>query len=138
MSRNSYGGSMPPIPKRCHCGFVVTKIRAWTRDNPGRRFVACPDYDAETDTRGCKLFKWCDVEEPIEWQKNVILGLMEEKQELRREVMLLRHNLKTANEKARKIESKYIMLKMKKGGFMCVRAWICVLLVVLVCLWYNI
>ena len=110
ITRNSYGSIPPPIPKRSHYGFVITKIRVWTRDNPGRRFVACPDYDAETDTRWCKLFKWCDVEEPTQWQKNVIWGLMEEKQELKREVMLLRHNLKTTNEKARKIWIKILLL----------------------------
>ncbi|XP_021723966.1 uncharacterized protein LOC110691356 [Chenopodium quinoa] len=99
---------------RCHCGLLVSKSRAWTRDNPGRRFLACPDYDAKTDKRSCKFFKW----DPNAWQTEVILGLMQEKQELKNEVMSMRKELKQVNKYARKIESDYVMLKVKRAARM--------------------
>lgn len=79
--------------KRCNCGLYISKTRAWTKDNPGRRFYACPNFDADTNIRGCKYFKWVDKEDPTDWQRHVILGLMEDKRQLSNEVEVLKRKL---------------------------------------------
>ncbi|PWA63753.1 hypothetical protein CTI12_AA350500 [Artemisia annua] len=28
----------------CGCGLAMTVKTAWTRENPGKRFIACPKY----------------------------------------------------------------------------------------------
>ncbi|XP_021771792.1 uncharacterized protein LOC110735926 [Chenopodium quinoa] len=98
MSRLSNSGS------RCHCGLLLSKSRAWTKDNPGRRFLACLDYDSDSKRRGYKYSKWVDMEDPN--VIDIIMGLMQEKQELKNEVMSMWKELKKANQYARKIENR--------------------------------
>ncbi|KAK9666058.1 hypothetical protein RND81_14G156900, partial [Saponaria officinalis] len=51
-------------------------LTSWTKDNPGRRFEACPIYNPVTKTRGCRCFRWLD-ENQTTWQKKVINQLKE-------------------------------------------------------------
>ena len=46
-----------------YCGYDVFVQRGWTHQNPGRRFVACPDYDAHSNIRSCNFFS-------LGWQRN--------------------------------------------------------------------
>lgn len=85
------------------------------RDNLGRRFYACPDYDPQTNQRGCKFCRWFDVEDPVEWQRAIIVSLMEENKKLRNEVLQLRKSLEESNQSCRKMESQLVMMKMKKN-----------------------
>ncbi|XP_021742737.1 uncharacterized protein LOC110708819 [Chenopodium quinoa] len=130
MSRLSHGYVLGS-PLRCHCGLLVSKSRGWTKKNPGRRFIACLDYDAETERRGCKFFRWLDREEPTNWQTRVILGLMEDKEKLKNELISMRRELTEANHVCRKAKAEYTMLKMKRAakmkvGFSC-QMWVVVL-----------
>lgn len=95
----------------CYCGYDVFVQRGWTQQNPGRRFVACPDYDAHANIRSCNFFRWVD-KDMTEWQKEVILQLMEEKSTLQREVEGLKRKLELANEKVRKANTDKVMMKM--------------------------
>ena len=97
--------------KECYCGYDVTVQRGWTTKNPGRRFVACPDYDVHNNSRGCNYFKWVDNEQ-TDWQKDVILKLMEERRKLQWEVEFFQRNLELANKKIRKTTTDRIMMKM--------------------------
>jgi hypothetical protein len=46
----------------CFCGVLCAKRVSWTRENPGRRFIACKNYDPNSKWRGCKKFKWLNEE----------------------------------------------------------------------------
>lgn len=114
------GSSSPPpvlpIAKRCDWGYGMSTIRAWTNDNPGRRFVACPDYDPQTGRRGCTYFHWVDVDDPIALQTQVILNLVSDKEKLQRDLASYKGNIAEANTTARKVQTQYIMLKMQRSG----------------------
>ncbi|KNA19934.1 hypothetical protein SOVF_056870 [Spinacia oleracea] len=48
-------------PSTCHCGLPAAgPLKAWTMQNPGRRFIACKFYDYATGRRGCGFFEWVD------------------------------------------------------------------------------
>ncbi|XP_010669412.1 uncharacterized protein LOC104886637 [Beta vulgaris subsp. vulgaris] len=127
--------------KRCNCGQYISKTRAWTKDNPGRRLYACSNFDADTNTRGCKYFKWIDEEDPTDWQRDVILGLMEDKRQLSNEVEVLKRKLMESVVLERKKDTEKIMLKMKRtrvsSGLKCEVWVICALLAILL-FWYFI
>jgi GRF zinc finger protein len=95
----------------CYCGYNVSMQRGWTVQNPGRRFVACPDYDAHSNTRSCNFFRWVD-KEMTDWQKEVILHLMDERTKMHWEVDALKRKLELANKKLRKITTDRVMMKM--------------------------
>ncbi|XP_021725633.1 uncharacterized protein LOC110692859 [Chenopodium quinoa] len=56
----------------------MARLTSWTRENPGRKFLACKFYDPNTETRGCKCFEWVD-EDGSDWQKEVINQLILDK-----------------------------------------------------------
>ncbi|XP_056688872.1 uncharacterized protein [Spinacia oleracea] len=116
-------------PKRCYCGFTVSIQKTWTKENPGRRFIACPDYDVETNRRGCIFFRWIDEQEPTTWQTIVILGLMQDKQSLAAEVDSFRTKLSEANNYARKREADYVMSKMRRPISVKCEVWVVILVV---------
>ena len=97
--------------KECYCGYDVTVQRGWTTNNPSRRFVACPDYDVHNNTMGCNYFRWVD-DNMTDWQKDVILKLIEERSKLQREGEIFQRKLELANKKIRKTTSDRIMMKM--------------------------
>lgn len=71
---------------KCFCGHDTMVQISWTRTNPGRRFLACPAYDARNNSRGCSYFRWIDNPMTI-WQKDVILKLMAEKRDIENELI---------------------------------------------------
>ncbi|KAK9675618.1 hypothetical protein RND81_11G018900 [Saponaria officinalis] len=76
-SRISQGSS----PMTCHCGKSLALVKSWTSMNPGRRFLACNDYDYETGRRGCDFFQWYDSGQTI-WQRDVINKLLVDNKKL--------------------------------------------------------
>ncbi|KAK9664300.1 hypothetical protein RND81_14G031800 [Saponaria officinalis] len=79
---------------KCNCGFPVAFQTSWTFQNPGRRFVACKFYHADTGMRGCTYFKWLD-EDMTEWQRQLINQLSSENTCLRRELKQQKQELET-------------------------------------------
>ncbi|KAL2923283.1 1 4-alpha-glucan branching enzyme GlgB [Bienertia sinuspersici] len=86
----------------CGSGFPCATRTSWTHDNPGRKFIACKFYNHETGQRGCNTFDWVDVDEPTNWQRDVINMLLAEKQRIATDNHILRSRLVCAeNEKSR-------------------------------------
>ena len=54
----------------CFCGVSCAKRVSWIRKNPGRRFIACKNYDPNSKQRGCKKFIWIN-ENVVDWQREV-------------------------------------------------------------------
>ncbi|CAE5977778.1 unnamed protein product [Arabidopsis arenosa] len=69
-SNKSYGEAS--WGRACNCGRSTIKLKAWTDDNPGRRFYKC-------DVHG--FVSWVDVEKQCSWQK---MCLLEARDEIRR------------------------------------------------------
>ncbi|XP_024004523.1 uncharacterized protein LOC112081895 [Eutrema salsugineum] len=67
-SNASHGGGFKGYVK-CHCGKVSVVRKAWTDDNPGRRFYGC----GAANWKSCNFFRWFDAEKPQGWQKNALL-----------------------------------------------------------------
>ena len=93
----------------CHCGHEVEYGRDWSNFDPGRQYVACPLF--EDEGLGCTYFRWVDPE-ATKWQKDIIIKLDKENEELRTEI----HNLRReAIDKARRSEeTERILKKFKK------------------------
>ncbi|KAL4311510.1 hypothetical protein GQ457_01G005740 [Hibiscus cannabinus] len=60
----------------CYCGVPAALRTSWTKDNPGRRFFGCPNFQKKI--RNCRFFKWFDAEIP-DRSKVVIVGLLKSK-----------------------------------------------------------
>ncbi|KAL4562367.1 hypothetical protein LXL04_034569 [Taraxacum kok-saghyz] len=61
----------PPLRARCGCDDPVEKWTDWRSNNPGRRFIGCPNYrDAEKD---CNYFAWIDPELSNQWYKDLLM-----------------------------------------------------------------
>ncbi|KAK9723898.1 hypothetical protein RND81_05G032800 [Saponaria officinalis] len=87
---NSYSSSRCSCEcqRVCFCGHVAVVLTSWTKDNPGRKFEACPIYNPVTKTRGCRCFRWLD-ENQTTWQKKVINQLVIERKLLENEAEML-------------------------------------------------
>ncbi|VYS48893.1 unnamed protein product [Arabidopsis thaliana] len=48
----------------CNCGRATTVVKAWTNENPGKRFFRCGAHG---------FFDWADVEKAYSWQKVSLL-----------------------------------------------------------------
>ena len=75
----------------CYCKKRTSTAKAWTDDNPGRRFWLC-------DSHG--FVDWVDKEEQNEWQKQSLLearGVMDRQRE---EIKNLKQLLRTTSEEA--------------------------------------
>ncbi|KAL9309471.1 putative transcription factor GRF family [Arabidopsis thaliana] len=46
----------------CNCGRATTVVKAWTNENPGKRFFRCGAHG---------FFDWADVEKAYSWQKEI-------------------------------------------------------------------
>ncbi|KAK9740675.1 hypothetical protein RND81_03G053100 [Saponaria officinalis] len=86
MSTSSTSSSLSAhIRKKCHCGFPAAMKTSWTVHSPGRRFLTCKLYDTDLGMPGCNFFKWVD-EDMSNWQKKVILELLNENKRLKDEL----------------------------------------------------
>ena len=62
-----------PSRSFCKCGDPVGKWVAWTPNNPGRRFIGCPNFqDPSID---CKFFDWVDPRLPNKWYVDLMHDL---------------------------------------------------------------
>ena len=95
----------------CYYGYDISLQRGWTVQNPGRIFVACPNYDGHNNTRNYNFFRWVN-KQMTDWQKEVILHLMDERAKLQRKVDALKRKLELANKKIRKTTSDRVMKKL--------------------------
>ena len=85
--------------------------RGWTVKNPGKRFVACPNYDGYNNIRSCNFFRWVD-KQMTDCQKEVILHLTDKRTKLQRKVDALKRKLDWANNKIRKTTLESVMMKL--------------------------
>ncbi|XP_021851240.2 oligouridylate-binding protein 1 isoform X2 [Spinacia oleracea] len=76
----------------CYCGAPVSRLTAWTHENPGRKFIACKYYDREMDARRCNYFMWLDLDSTA-WQRDVINHLLVEKRLLEKRLMKIEMNV---------------------------------------------
>ncbi|XP_048491430.1 uncharacterized protein LOC125492758 [Beta vulgaris subsp. vulgaris] len=88
----------------CACGFPRTTRTSWTHDNPGRKFKACKFYNHETGHRGCNTFDWVDVEEPTNWQRDVINMLVAEKHRVATDNHILKSRLVCVEHQKNRLE----------------------------------
>jgi hypothetical protein len=97
------------IEELCDCGYEVEMNKDWSDIDPGREYVACPLYLDEGF--GCTYFRWI-VPEGTKWQRDVIIRLEKEKQELKDEIFNLKRQIDDMTH--RKEETERIMRKFKK------------------------
>ncbi|CAH1452358.1 unnamed protein product [Lactuca virosa] len=78
VSNSSAYRSARQVQRRCDCDEPVGRWTSWKPENPGRRFLGCPNYkmsvfeslnDMEKD---CKFFEWIDPPLPNNWYKQMI------------------------------------------------------------------
>ncbi|XP_021856971.2 uncharacterized protein [Spinacia oleracea] len=111
----------PPSPlskQKCYCGLPVARLTSWTRDNPGRKFIACQRYDPVTETRGCKKFEWLDEEDCVDWQRNVTNALLLDKKLLKVEVNALKSEVDDLSGQRRCLLNESDNLKLKCKALM--------------------
>ncbi|CAN7029896.1 unnamed protein product [Brassica oleracea var. botrytis] len=89
---NAISGGMTSSYVRCLCSKLSVVRKAWTDDNPGRRFYGCPN----PKWKSCTFFKWFDVEKPYGWQKNSLLEardlIREQEEELKKLKAMVGHD----------------------------------------------
>ncbi|KAL3615316.1 hypothetical protein CASFOL_040977 [Castilleja foliolosa] len=72
--------------RTCFCGLRAPMWTAWTDDNPGRRFIGCPNY--KDSSSNCKFFSWVDPEISEGSKKSVLAN------RLRSEISMLKEERK--------------------------------------------
>jgi len=100
----------------CDCNRKAKIERAWTRENPGRRFFGCNGRRVRNGYENCNFFRWFDVEKPHGWQHLALLAardiIREQKEELavlRNKVIIPNHegsNMDISNEFVEKFKEK--------------------------------
>ncbi|CAH2070210.1 unnamed protein product [Thlaspi arvense] len=72
----------------CDCNRSVKIVRAWTRENPGRRFLGCIGRRVGNRFEYCNFFHCFDVEKPHGWHNLALLEardiIREQKEEIAR------------------------------------------------------
>ncbi|CDY48090.1 BnaC06g02540D [Brassica napus] len=58
---------------KCVCNLKTHPVRAWTRKNPGRRFVSCRGRRVGSQYVKCDFFQWVDQEPPHGWYHIALL-----------------------------------------------------------------
>jgi len=61
----------------CNCGRATTVVKAWTNENPGRRFFKCSVHG---------FFNWADVEKPYGLQKVSLFKARDENRQQKEEL----------------------------------------------------
>ncbi|KAL2485827.1 GRF zinc finger containing protein [Abeliophyllum distichum] len=60
------------LDSRCYCGVHCVLKTSWTDENPGRRFLGCPNF---REGGGCNYFDWIDPPIPNR-KKSTFLSLL--------------------------------------------------------------
>ncbi|XP_024013572.1 uncharacterized protein LOC112087804 [Eutrema salsugineum] len=85
----------------CNCKRAAKIVKAWTNDNPGRRFYACTGRRTGHGYESCNFFRWYDVEKPHGWQHLALLEARDVIRDLKEEIMKFK---KVEREPSREIE----------------------------------
>ncbi|KAJ9537299.1 hypothetical protein OSB04_015415 [Centaurea solstitialis] len=56
----------------CYCGDRMNVRTSWTKANPGRRFLSCPNYGS---SKKCNMFQFVDDELPNQYYKELVYQL---------------------------------------------------------------
>ncbi|KAL4587070.1 hypothetical protein LXL04_011720 [Taraxacum kok-saghyz] len=70
-NRNRGNFRRPPLRERCLCDDPVGKWTGWRSNNPGWRFIGCPNF-RDVD-KNCEYFAWVDPELPNQWYKDLLM-----------------------------------------------------------------
>ncbi|PWA55581.1 hypothetical protein CTI12_AA422550 [Artemisia annua] len=62
----------PYVRPFCKCGHRLTVKTAWTPENPGKRFIACPDYDTRSK---CAVFQFFYDDLPSDYYRELLFDL---------------------------------------------------------------
>ncbi|KAL2895021.1 hypothetical protein RDABS01_010930 [Bienertia sinuspersici] len=100
---------------KCGCGIPVARRTSWTHENPGRKFVACKFYNAETGQRGCNTFEWLD-EDIVDWKRDVTNVLIVEKHRLATDNSILKSRIVFAEHENKRLVEEVEKLKQKRKG----------------------
>ncbi|GJW15589.1 hypothetical protein Tco_0019722 [Tanacetum coccineum] len=57
------------VPTECKCHLHLRQLTAWTKENPARRFLICPNR-YKTEVKKCKKWVWLDLELENEWYRS--------------------------------------------------------------------
>ncbi|KAH7858926.1 hypothetical protein Vadar_029438 [Vaccinium darrowii] len=78
----------------CHCGKPSPMRKSNTKENPGRRFLGCGNY--EKGKKKCEYFYWIDpdpkvreLESKIDALENVVEELAKENKKLKKKLMVV-------------------------------------------------
>ncbi|PWA92197.1 hypothetical protein CTI12_AA082140 [Artemisia annua] len=52
----------------CGCGLAMTVKTAWTRENPGKRFISCPKYSGPK----CGYYEFFDEDLPSDYYRDLL------------------------------------------------------------------
>ncbi|XP_021769515.1 uncharacterized protein LOC110733737 [Chenopodium quinoa] len=103
----------PSKEKKCQCGVPMSRLTAWTRENPGRKFRTCKFYDPVTESRGCKAFEWVDQPDGTPWQTEVINNLLLDKKLMKGELNDMKREVDDVSGQRRCLLNEIDRLKMK-------------------------
>ncbi|KAK6152273.1 hypothetical protein DH2020_014908 [Rehmannia glutinosa] len=81
-------GHLNDPPLRCYCGYELRIHTSWTKSNPGRRFISCP----ERGVNKCGFFKWID-DDNCDRSRNIISGLLDKLKLARTELASTRQHV---------------------------------------------
>ena len=65
-SSSNYSNPFAPVETECKCHLPLMKLTSWTKENPGRRFLVCPNR-YKTGIKKCKFQDWLDSELDNDW-----------------------------------------------------------------------
>ncbi|GKB71863.1 zinc finger, GRF-type containing protein [Tanacetum coccineum] len=60
------------VRSHCKCGHRLTVKTSWTKENPGKRFIACPIYDK---SKKCGVYQIFDEELPSDYYRELLYDL---------------------------------------------------------------
>lgn len=105
----------------CNCNRPAKIFRAWTRENPGRRFWRCTGRRVANGWDSCNFFRWRDVEEPEGWQHLALLEARDIIREQKVEISDLREKVRLSTHGSENSEiSSELMEKMKEENEACI------------------
>ncbi|CDY42340.1 BnaC02g17170D [Brassica napus] len=103
----------------CHCKCEAPIVRAWTRENPGRRFYGCRGFGVGNGHESCNFFRWYDVEKPHGWQYLALQEAREIMQEQKEEIANLRAKVRSLTHECSNEFSRELEDEMKEKGEEC-------------------
>ncbi|KAH7841386.1 hypothetical protein Vadar_029227 [Vaccinium darrowii] len=107
----------------CHCGKPSPMRKSKTKENPGRRFLGCGDY--EKGKKNCDYFYWIDPDFKDKEKEDKIEALQSEKRALHLKCQEMENVMQEALKENKKLKKKLIAVE---GVVVCYK-WKCLFLV---------